>query len=328
MRNFSYVKAESPESTVSALEASDGTGKIRILAGGTDIIPLVKDDIISPDTLIDITGWAGGTYIREEGDAVVIGALTPLSSIADNSLISERYTALTQACSLAATPQLRNMGTIGGNVLQQTRCWYYRGPFDCWLKGGDTCYARNGENENHSIFHTTDSPCVSAHPSDPAAALLAFDARVRFRTQSGEEEVALEELYALPEASRRSFVKLPVDAVITSIVLPAATPGTRSTYVKAMARASWGFALAGVAIVLEGNAEIRSARVALSGVAPIPIRPKTVEEALIGTESVDVKALADLLVLEAEPLSHNKYKIALLRGVFAEAMGVIWQTSS
>ncbi len=322
MRNFGYIRATSPEEAVKLLAGEDTRGA-RLLAGGTDLVPLAKDDIVSPDLMVDISGWADGTGIERRDGSIVIGALTPLSMIAEDVTVRREYTALAEACRLAATPQLRNMGTIGGNLLQQTRCWYYRGPFDCWLKGGDTCYARQGENELHSIFSTAASPCVSAHPSDPAAALLALDARVRFITSGGEEEMDVEKLYALPEQSRRSFVRLPTDAVIMAVVLPAASPETRSTYVKAMPRASWAFALAGVAIALEIKGDtIARARVALSGVSPIPMRVRQVEEALEGQtlSGVNSEALGDILVASAQPLSHNGYKVALLRGIFSEAL--------
>jgi xanthine dehydrogenase YagS FAD-binding subunit len=322
MRNFGYERVTSPEEAVTVLAGADTRGA-RLLAGGTDLVPLAKDDIISPDLLVDISGWVEGVGIERGDDSLVIGALTPLSMIAEDLTVRREYTALAEACRLAATPQLRNMGTIGGNLLQQTRCWYYRGPFDCWLKGGDTCYARHGENELHSIFSTSASPCVSAHPSDPAAALLALDARVLFVTSGGEEEIAVEELYALPEQSHRSFNRLPADAVITAVVLPAASSEARSIYIKAMPRASWAFALAGVAIALEIKGDtITKVRVALSGVSPIPMRVRQVEEVLEGQtlSGVDSDALADVLVANAQPLSHNGYKVALLRGVFSEAL--------
>jgi xanthine dehydrogenase YagS FAD-binding subunit len=322
MRNFDYVRAASPEEAIKLLAGDDAQGA-RLLAGGTDLVPLAKDDIVSPGLLVDISGWVDGVGIERRDGSLVIGALTPLSTIAEDLTVRREYTALAEACRLAATPQLRNMGTIGGNLLQQTRCWYYRGPFDCWLKGGDTCYARHGENELHSIFSTSASPCVSAHPSDPAAALLALDARVRFIASGGEEEIALEELYALPEQSRRSFVRLPADAVITAIVLPTAPTETRSIYVKAMPRASWAFSLAGVAIALEIKGDtIANAGVALSGVSPIPMRVRQVEEALEAhtLSNVNSESLGDILVANAQPLAHNGYKVALLRGVFSEAL--------
>src|SRR5437762_11186004 len=122
-----------------------------------------------------------------------------------------RYSALADACSLAASPQLRNMGTLGGNLMQQTRCWYFRGPFDCWLKGGDTCFARDGENEQHAIFLTEarESECVSAHPSDPAAALMALDAAVEYVSGDGAGRLPVAESYALPTEGRRSITALP-----------------------------------------------------------------------------------------------------------------------
>ncbi|HKP54285.1 MAG TPA: FAD binding domain-containing protein [Chloroflexia bacterium] len=321
MRNFGYVRAPSPGEAIKALAGGDGDA--RVLAGGTDLIPLAKDDIVSPDLLVDISGWSDGTGITQGEGNLTVGALTPLSVIAEDVMVRREYSALAAACRLAATPQLRNMGTIGGNLLQQTRCWYYRGPFDCWLKGGDTCYARHGENELHSIFSTSASPCVSAHPSDPAAALLALDARVRFVTSRGEEEIAVEELYALPEQSRRSFVRLSTDAVITAVLLPVRSSETHSIYVKAMPRASWGFALVGVAIVLTVNGgTITKARVALSGVSPIPVRARQVEEALQGqaVSSLESEALSKMVGAGAQPLAHNGYKVALLRGLFSEAL--------
>jgi xanthine dehydrogenase YagS FAD-binding subunit len=220
------------------------------------------------------------------------------------------------------------MGSIGGNLLQQTRCWYYRGPYDCWLKGGDICYARGGENEYHSIFATSpdESRCVSAHPSDPAAALLVLDARVTFQTAQGETEIPVEELYALPEESRRSFVTLPREAVLTGIRFPTPTASSRSIYDKAMARASWAFALAGVAIYLERQgATISTARIALSGVAPIPMRARKVEALLEGANpgDLDPSTLAETLVESARSLSHNHYKVKLLRALFKQALSRI-----
>src|SRR5947209_5622843 len=183
MNNFAYSRAGSIEEALQSLQA----GQTSLLAGGTDLVPLMKDEIASPVAVVDITGWKELSRIEQREDGLHIGALVSLGDIARDSLVAGSYAALAQACNLAATPQLRNMGTIGGNLLQQTRCWYYRGPYNCWLKGGDTCFARGGENELHSIFATApdQSPCVSAHPSDPAAALLAFDAQVKYRTSSG-----------------------------------------------------------------------------------------------------------------------------------------------
>ena len=317
MINFNYTRVSSAEEALTALQGTEGS---LLVAGGTDLVPLMKDELAKPAGLVDLGAWRAGSGIRSEEDGLHIGALTSLSEIAESPDIISAYTALADACRLAATPQLRNMGTIGGNLLQQTRCWYFRSEHNCWLKGGDTCFARDGENEGHSIFLTRESPCVSAHPSDPAAALLALNARVRYISSEGEAELPVEQLFALPEPSRRNFVTLPAGAVITEIVLPAPGNGSKSLYLKAMARATWGFALAGIAIAVQPATV--EARIALSGVAPIPVRAPAAEALLAGSDpaSVDPEALADALLQGAQPLSQNGYKLDLLRGLLKQAV--------
>jgi xanthine dehydrogenase YagS FAD-binding subunit len=283
----------------------------------------MKEGIVKPAQLVDISLWADGSEIRQLGEETEIGARVTLSELARNPKIVENYTALADACRLAAAPQLRNMGTIGGNLLQATRCAYFRGPYDCWLKGGEQCFARSGENEQHSIFLTApdQSKCVSAHPSDPAAALLALDARVRYQTVAGVSEVALADFYGLPTDEHRSMVAIPPDAVITSVLLP--TAPTRSIYRKAMPRATWSFALAGVALALElDGGNIVGVRLALSGVAPIPIRVEPVEQAMRGQSMAELHddELARLLVQEAQPLTQNGYKVEVLAGLFKEVL--------
>jgi xanthine dehydrogenase YagS FAD-binding subunit len=323
MHNFDYLKAETVESAVAGLSR----GGVALLAGGTDIVPLMKDGIVAPDVLVDISGLDGLSYIEERDGRVRIGATTTLSDIAAHPLLLERYAAVSQACGLAATPQLRNMGTIGGNLLQQPRCWYYRGEHDCWLKGGEVCYARNGENELHAIFLNApgQSRCVSVHPSDPAVALLIFDAAIRMRTSQGEAEIPLGDLYSMPTPERRNGVSLPPDAMITEIVLNAPSGG-RSVYLKAMPRASWAFALVSVGLhVRIESGLIAEAGVAVGGVAPVPLRFPEVEALLAGQDAsrLDADSLADMLVAGATPLSKNGYKVPLLRGLFKQALAEV-----
>ncbi len=323
MNNFSYSRAESPAAALAALQKTSGAS---LLAGGTDLIPLMKDGIEEPVQLIDIKGWRSGSGIEVYEDGTHIGALTPLSVVADDSSIRSSYTSLSDACRLAASTQLRNMGTMGGNLLQQTRCWYFRGPYDCWLKGGDTCFARDGENEQHAIFGANQSQCVSAHPSDPAAALLALDARISILSPGGEAEVAVSDLFVLPNETHRSFVNLPDNAVITEVILPPTPLSARSIYLKAMPRALWAFALAGIALYAEvEDGVIKKARLALSGVAPIPWRVSSVEAALTGRPASELnnEHLTTLLLADAQPLSDNAYKVTLLRGLFAQALDAL-----
>ena len=300
------------------------------MAGGTDLLPLLKEELISPPLIIDLSHWQAGSRIEKSPEGLRIGATATLASIAASAEVRDGFTALSDACSLSAAPQLRNMGTIGGNLLQQTRCWYYRNSFDCWLKGGTECYARSGQNEQHSIFRTgvEESPCVSAHPSDPAAALLALDALVEYTGPEGNHRLPLETFYALPTPERRTFATLPDNAVITAIILPLpdAHYSRRSVYVKGMPRATWAFALAGVAISvdIEGS-EIRKARIGLSGVASVPMRAQHLEALMVGRtlQSLDSAALARELTSSALPLQMNGYKVALLQGLFKEALAKI-----
>jgi xanthine dehydrogenase YagS FAD-binding subunit len=327
MNKFDYLRVASPEEASSILNSSTLTSdsRAKIMAGGTDLLPLMKDGLASPQLVVDLSAWEAGSRIEESMDGLRIGATASLASIAASTVVRERFTALSDACSLSAAPQLRNMGTIGGNLLQQTRCWYYRNSFDCWLKGGATCYAREGQNEQHAIFHTAfdESPCISAHPSDPAAALLSLDALVEFTRPDGRKRMPLESLYALPKADRRTSTTLPESAVITAVILPNVSGSRRSVYVKGMPRAAWAFALAGVAISLSmDGSSVREARVALSGVAPVPIRARQVEALMAGTplESLDAHMLATDMTSGAAPLQMNGYKVALLQGLFKEAL--------
>ncbi len=322
MNNFGYTQVSSAEEAVSTLERVQDS---RLIAGGTDLVPLMKDDILSANALVDISEWKAGREIRLEADGLHIGALASLGDIAGHEDVLRSYAALAQACEMAATPQLRNMGSIAGNLLQQTRCWYYRGQFDCWMKGGEKCYARKGENEYHSILTTQPeiSPCVSAHPSDPAAALLALGATVRYSTAAGEAEMPIEQLFALPSAERRSYNTLPHGAVITEIVLPIPRPGARSVYLKAMSRADWSFALAGVAISASlSSGRIEQALIGMAGVSPIPMRAHEVEDSLAGVErnKLDFDQLAAQLTRDAQPLEHNAYKVQVLQALFKDAL--------
>jgi xanthine dehydrogenase YagS FAD-binding subunit len=285
----------------------------------------MKDDLADPDTVIDLSAWTAGAGIEEGADGLRIGAMTTLASIASAQTVRSRYTALADACRLSAAPQLRNMGTIGGNLLQQTRCWYYRGDFQCWLKGGNKCYAREGRNEQHAIFYTdpTQSICVSAHPSDPAAALLALDARMEYVTADGTATMPLSELFALPTGDRRSFTTLPQGAIITAVLIDRPAANMISIYCKAMPRATWAFALAGAAILLVvQEKKVVTARVALSGVAPVPLRTPAVEDLLAGMaiEAMDPAQLALHLTASARPLAMNGYKVELVQGLFEQTL--------
>jgi xanthine dehydrogenase YagS FAD-binding subunit len=220
-----------------------------VVHGGTEVVPLLRDGILHADVLVDVRG-----IVPRGVDGNRIGAGTTLAELEAAPQIPE---ALREACRLAASPQLRNMGSIGGNLLQSTRCWYWRLKYPCRLHGGDRCHAREGEHREHAIF--ANDFCASAHPSDPAAALLALDATLH----TSRRELPLAELYRLPDEANRELVTLEPGEVLLELELPAVEA---SAYLKAMDRKRWAFPQVGVAAARVGG-EIR---LALAGVAPVP----------------------------------------------------------
>jgi xanthine dehydrogenase YagS FAD-binding subunit len=219
-----------------------------------------------------------------------------------------------------ASPQLRNQGTIAGNICQKPRCWYYRGEFNCFRKGGDRCYAVAGENAYHCIFGG--GPCFIVHPSDTAPALAAFGASIRIAGPKGIRSVPVEKFFVLPSVNVRKETVLEPGEIVTAIVLPQSA-GTISSYRKVRARNSWDFALAGAAIAVKQDKDIvTSARVVLSGAAPVPWRSKETEDAIIGRridEGVIAKA-AEAVVRGARPLGQNSYKVHLFQGIILEEL--------
>jgi xanthine dehydrogenase YagS FAD-binding subunit len=213
------------------------------------------------------------------------------------------------------------MATVGGNLLQRSRCWYFRNPrVRCWLKGGDDCPAEEGENHLHAVLGG--GPCWSAHPSDIAPTLLALDAEVRLRGPHGRRTLPLAEFFALPVADRRTETTLRPDELVEGVRIPPQPEGTRSTYVKAMDRAIWAFALVGVAVALRlDGRRVTHARLALGGVAPIPWRATAAEAILLGGEASDglFARAADVALADARPLRDNGYKLPLLRALIRRA---------
>jgi xanthine dehydrogenase YagS FAD-binding subunit len=219
------------------------------LHGGTEVVPLLRDGLLEAETLVDVRG-----VVPRGIDGTRIGAGATLAELEVDPQVPD---ALREACRLAASPQLRNAGTVGGNLLQSTRCWYWRLKYPCRLHGGDTCHAREGEHREHAIF--ANDFCASAHPSDVAAALLALDARVRTNVR----ELALADLYRLPDEADRATTTLQPGELILGLELPAVES---SVYLKAMDRKRWSFPQVGVAAAKAGG----TTRVALAGVAPVP----------------------------------------------------------
>jgi xanthine dehydrogenase YagS FAD-binding subunit len=322
MKPFAYTSAESLAEAIAILSQESGNGT-RPLAGGTDLLTLMKPEIATPSHLVDIKRVSDlSDRIDESEDGVTIGTLCKLAEIERSELLRTRYMALAQAAELAATPQLRNMATIGGNLLQRPRCWYFRNDkIDCWLKGGADCPAREGENQLHALFPA--DPCVAVHPSDPAAALLALDAELTVRGPGGERRIPLGDFFDLPEDDRRTENTLRPDELIVAIHLPGSAESVRSVYLKAMDRNVWAFALVGVALALRvDGSRIASARLVLSGVAPIPWRVPAAEQLLEGADvgGFDVDQVTETALADARPLSRNGYKLPLARALIKRTL--------
>lgn len=325
MRPFAYASPTTIDEAIALLarDETNGASASKALAGGTDLLTLMKGGIVAPSRLVDIKrvlDLDDTTQVTPDG--LTIGALATLAELETHPLVKDLCPALTEAAAAAASPQLRNMATIGGNLLQRPRCWYFRNArFDCWLKGGDDCPARDGENALHALFGG--GPCYAVHPSDLATVLLAVDARARLRGPRGERTLPLAEFFALPEGDRRREHTVGDDDIILSITLPPLPAGTRSTYLKAMDRKVWAFALVAVAATLRvTGGRIDDARLVLGGVAPIPWRARAAEHALIGSEAgaAAFARAAEAAFADAEPLRHNAYKVPLAKALVRRAL--------
>jgi xanthine dehydrogenase YagS FAD-binding subunit len=241
--------------------------------------------------------------------------------LAASVLIQEGYPALAQGAAEVASPQLRNQGTLGGNLCQKPRCWYYRGEFLCLRKGGDKCYAYAGENQYHCIFGG--SVCFITHPSDTAPGLMAYGAAVRIAGPKGLREVPAEKFFILPEKNVEKETVLEPNEIVTEILLPPSRMGWRGSYRKVRARRSWDFALAGVALALKFRGDVvDEARVVLSGAAPIPWRSREAEQSITGKrlDGETVARAAQVAVKDARPLKNNGYKVSLFRGMIEEEL--------
>lgn len=320
MRVFDHTSVSSAREASDAL-ARDGQGAM-LIAGGADLLSLMKSDLVAPARLIDLKPARALRGIEKRPDgSVKIGALSTLADIERDAMLAKRLPILRQAVRDAATPQLRNVATAGGNLLQRTRCWYYRGTYTCWQKGGETCFARDGQSKYHAIFEQ--SPCVSAHPSDLAPALIALDATIIIERGVDERVIPVADLLRPPTAERRREATLEADDVITAILIPQQPTGAHGAYVKMMDRHAWAYALVSAAAqiaVTEGA--VSHARVVLGSVANIPYRLERVEAHIIGkplTASLAAKA-ADLAITDAAPLRHNRYKVQLARELTRRAL--------
>jgi xanthine dehydrogenase YagS FAD-binding subunit len=316
INNFSYMKAGSLAEAIKAL-AVKGTG---LHAGGTDLLGCLRDEIIPVDRVVSISGLKElkGISARADG-GLKIGALTVLADIAANPSVLEKYPVLAQAAASVGTPQIREQGTIGGNLCQRPRCWYFRSDLQCLKKGGSTCYAYNGESQYHAILGA--GPCFAVHPSDVAVALVALQAQITISGPAGNKAVKAENFFVGPGKSATKENILTPGEIVTSIQIPPLNGKVKCSYRKVRTRGSWDFAQASVAAVfIFENDAVKAARIVLGGVAPIPWK---VDEKLIIGKKLDAamaKAISEAAASGASPLKDNGYKVEMVKGAVEETV--------
>jgi xanthine dehydrogenase YagS FAD-binding subunit len=294
-----------------------------ILAGGLDSFDWLKDRIRQPKAVIDLSGVAELKGVRATRDGIEIGAMTTLTEVASHPVVQQKYTVLAQAAEAVASPQIRNQGTIGGNVSQDARCWYYRAGWPCYRAGGDICYADtpDGRNREHAILHA--DRCVAVNPSDTAPALIALDATFVVRTAAGERAVSAEEYFVGPDINIMRLNVLRPGDLLTAIRIPATWAGAQFYFKKIRDRQVWDFPLLNVAsaMTLSGD-RIERIRIAVNAVAARPLRLTAVERAVTGKPSNEAtgEMAGELAVKGAIPLQFNSYKIRLMRNLVKRAV--------
>ena len=320
MQNFSYVNATSIEQVPSLLGRSWDDAVV--MAGGTDLLGEMKDFAAVPRRVVNLKSIEGLDYIRQDDAALSIGALATLTDVLDNGSVSTDYPILHQAVSVIASPQIRNMATLAGNILQRPRCWYYRSEdFPCLKKGGARCYAVGGVNTYHAIFGS--GPSYIVHPSDAAPALMALDATVKIHGPRGGNEVVLDEFFTLPEMNIRRENILRPNEIVTELTIPKPEANSKGMYLKVRERDSIDFALVSLAAqmtVVNGTCE--RASLVFGGVAPVPWRAIEAERYLRGRRITESRAesAAEAAVEDAKPMPHNGYKVEIAKNLVRQAV--------
>ncbi|MBX6771341.1 MAG: xanthine dehydrogenase family protein subunit M [Chloroflexi bacterium] len=318
MHAFELVHPADLPEAIDLLRASPDS---RLIAGGTDLVPIMRSGVQEPSRLVSLREIEGLDRIALRDRTLEIGALARLADLESHSLIVDHVPMLTEAIAQIASPQVRSAATLGGSLCQASRCWYYRGPFHCWLKGGEVCYAEHGDNRHHALF--SGSPCITVHPSDTAVVLSCLGASVTVAGAHGSREMPLSEFFALPTPGHRALTVLEPGEIVTAVRIPLGGAESRGIFVKAMDRAAFDFALVSVAALVRfDGARVSEARIVLGGVAPIPWQARGSEGALIGHSLDDptIDRAAAAAVDGARPLSMNAYKIPLTRALVRRAL--------
>jgi len=317
MKAFTNANPRDLPHALTLIQQAQSSGRHAAIAGGgSDLLGMIKERIETPDVVVNLKAVKGLDQIAAQKSGLKIGGLTTLDTITRHPAIRRQYAVLAEAAESVATPQIRNVGTLAGNVAQRPWCWYYRNGFPCFKAGGKQCFSITGENQFHAIFGG--GPSFIVHPSDTAPALVALDAKFHVAGSKGNRTVSAAEFFVLPRQNAARENVLAEDEILAHIEIPSVRPGTRSTYHKVMDREAWTHAVVSAAIILEMDKDVcRSARIVLGGVAPIPWHVPDAEKILAGqriTPELAAKA-GEAAVAGATPLAKNAYKIPLTKAV-------------
>jgi xanthine dehydrogenase YagS FAD-binding subunit len=328
MPAFELLQPNSIAEAQELLEQQGGDGWV--LAGGLDSFDWLKDRIKRPKVVVDLSGIEELRGIRTTSDGIEIGAMTTLTEVVRHPIIREKYGLLAEAAALVASPQIRNQGTIGGNVSQDTRCWYYRGGWPCYRAGGNICYADTpqGRNREHAILHA--DRCVAVNPSDTAPALIALDAKFVIRTGKGELVVDAEDYFIGPDIDITRLHILKPGDLLTIIRIPSRWTGAQFYFEKVRDRNVWDFPLLNVAsAMLISGGRIQQIRIAVNAAAARPLRLRTVEGAVRGLppNAATGEMAGKLAVQGAVPLQFNAYKVPLMRNLVKRAIGGVQEAT-
>ncbi len=318
--SFELLQPTSVDEAVDLLEQRDNTW---VLAGGLDSMDWFKDRIKRPDSVVELSGIDALKGIRTSGDGLEIGAGTTLTEVANSAEVQSRFGLLAQAASEVATPQIRNQGTLGGNLIQDTRCWYYRGGWPCYRAGGNICYAGTSRSMNREHCVTGASRCVAVNGSDTAGALIALGAQMMVRNTSGERVFEAEDFFIGPAIDIQRMTVLQPGDLLTHVRIPGDYANARFYWEKVRDRKSWDWALVSVAAsIVESNGTIERARIAVNGIAPHPVRLTDVENLITGMPANNdtADAAGSLATRGFRPLRHNDYKVPLARNLVRRAV--------
>jgi xanthine dehydrogenase YagS FAD-binding subunit len=324
VKPFAYVNAANEKEALAALAqagAQAPRGRILPIAGGMDLLALMKDYIAQPERLVNVKGLDQTIAATPDGGLRIGGGLR-LADLAEHPIVRKLYPALADSAAEVGTPQIRNVGTLGGNLTQRPRCWYFRNEeFDCLKKGGSRCFAVDGENQYHAIFGN--GPCYIVHPSSLAIPLIAYGAKFRVAAASGDRSVEAADFFVTPDKNVQVENVLTGSELVTHVMLPAPGSARSAVYeVRFKQSHDWPLAMAVVVLTMTGARTVQRARVVMGAVAPIPWQSAAAEQALAGKtiNEETASAAADAAVKEARPMTENGYKVQIARTTVKRAI--------